>query len=80
MLKLSYELSRAAGPRERKRGDGERAGAVEEVLREKRLAGTEGCLRFFQGELNRLVLWMRGTEDAPRDHAGKFCYSISSGI
>ena len=60
-------LSRAAGPRERKRVDGERAGAVEEVLREKRLARAEGASRISQGFLNVRDSWVCAPKHAPRD-------------
>ena len=52
---------------ERKRSDGERAGAVEEILREKRLAVAEGASRFSQKVLSHSYERVRATKHAPRD-------------
>ena len=60
-------LLTAKALRERERGEGERAGSVEEVLREKRLAGTERGSRVLQCAFNRRGDRVRAAEHSPRD-------------
>ena len=60
-------LTAAGALYERERSNGERAGAVEEVLREKRLAGAEDDSRVSQCSVNSRCERVCTTEHAPRD-------------
>ena len=60
-------LTAAGALYERERSNGERAGAVEELLREKRLAGAEDDERVSQCSVNSRCERVCTTEHAPRD-------------